>query len=337
MDAWFIHPKLAMNLLDSDTARSLQSRLPDASHPMWRHVHMDLMERALAEAFASLQPASVIVALAEGTLEAGQLVWIEQRFYYRGVDKALEEIAAARPGRGEFHAPLATDPTVRLSGTYNAEHLTSTTAAGILSRAGHHFVLGYVQDLADAAITIRPILIADRWGPGVHKPGFGFIEEEPPRVWPRDVDQFDGVDWGLQLTRTDLKVLAGVSEEQTKKWLAEILGEPEVPKDWGGEQYDLWTDRITVNGKRVQAAIALKGPAKFHPMTVADLGKNGDQVSRLAQTAADLLVVQHCHTITAQVFHLLHAYAARPGNLRRYLAIDGYDTIRILRHFGYVT
>lgn len=336
LDAWFIHPKLALNLLDEQSARSVQSGLPDRSHPMWRSYYVHLMEGVLSDAFVALKPVSLVASHAEGALAVGQLVWAEQRFYYKGVDAALREVSAGRLGRASFHARLATDAALTVSGTFNAEHLTSNTSTEELRGARRHFILGYIRELCEGTVELRPVLIADRWGAGVHKPGLGFIETEPSRVWPRDVDQFDGVDWGMVLRPADLRLLKTVSEEQTKTWLAAILGEPEVPKDWGGEQFDLWTDRITLNGRRVQAAIALKGPAKFHPMTVADLGKNGDQVSRLAQTAADLLVVQHCHTITAQVVHLLHAYAANPANPRRYLLLDGYDTIRILRHFEYL-
>jgi hypothetical protein len=71
-------------------------------------------------------------------------------------------------------------------------------------------------------------------------------------------------------------------------------------------------------------------------MTIATLGKNGDQIDRLAQTAADLIVVQHCHSITAPVVNMLKAYASDPRNPRRYMTIDGYDTLRILRHFGHI-
>ncbi len=336
LDAWFIHTKLSLNLLDPRAAQSVQSGLPDPSHPMWRSYFGHLMEAALADAFVEMKPASLAVAHAEGMLAIGQLVWIEQRFYFKGVDLALREVSSGRPGRASFRAPLSTDPTLTVSGTYSAEHLTSNTSSEALRGSSRRFVLGYVQELEAREVQIRPILIADRWGAGITKPGFGFVETEPTRAWPSDVDQFEGVDWAVRLRPADLAVLKAVSEEQTKTWLAEILGEPEVPKDWGGEQYDLWTDRITLNGKHVQAAIALKGPAKFHPMTVADLGKNGDQISRLAQTAADLLVVQHCHAVTAQVVHVLHAYAANPANPRRYLVIDGYDTVRILRHFGHL-
>ncbi len=336
LDAWFIHPKLALNLLDGQAARDVASRLPADSHPMWRSFHMDLMERALARAFAQLKPASLAVAHAEQTLDVGQLVWLEQRFYFKGVGTAIDDLSAGRRGRASFKAPLATNSTVSVIGSYNARYLTSDTSAGELTGASRQFVLGYVKTLSAEEVELRPILIANRWGRGSTYPGLGFVETEPLHVWPSLVDQFDGVDWAMRLSRADLDRLKDVSEEQLKIWLAGVLGEPEVPKDWGGEQFDLWTDRITIDGKRLRAAFALKGPAKFHPMTISDLGKNGDQISRLAQTVADLLVVQHCHAITAPVQHLLHAFAADPANPRRYMTIDGYDTIRILMHFKYL-
>jgi hypothetical protein len=71
-------------------------------------------------------------------------------------------------------------------------------------------------------------------------------------------------------------------------------------------------------------------------MTIADLGKNGDQIDRLAQTAADLIVVQRCHSITAPVVNMLKAYASDPRNPRRYMIIDGYQSVMILRHFGHL-
>lgn len=336
MDLWFVHPKLAMDLLDDAAARALLNGLPPAAHPLWRHFHTNAMEHALADAFVKIKPASIVVNHVEGTLEQGQLVWAEQRFYYNGIGTAFSEIKARRPGRARFHAPLATDKAFEVVGDFNAEHLTGDTAFHELSGQARNFVLGYVKDLDEKAVHLRPILIADRWGPGVDRKGLGFIETEPSHVWPGEVDQFDGVDWAMRLKPADLNILRTVAEEQIKEWLAAILGEPTLPKDWGGEQFDLWTDRITLSGKPLRAAFALKGPAKFHPMTIADLGKNGDQISRLANTVADLLVVQHCHTITAPVEHMLRAFAVDPANPRRYMTIDGYNTIRILRHFGYL-
>ena len=140
-----------------------------------------------------------------------------------------------------------------------------------------------------------------------------------------------------RLAKADLDVLKAVPEKKIKQAFAEIIGESEVPKDWGGEQFDLRTTVMSVEGQRLRAAIAFKGPARFRPMTIASLGKNGDQIDRLAQTAADLMVVQHCHTMTATVVNMLKAYASNFRDPKRFMLIDGLDTIRILRHFGYLS
>lgn len=161
--------------------------------------------------------------------------------------------------------------------------------------------------------------------------------DDTAHVWPSAVDQFAGVNFRPRLAKADLDVLKAVPEKKIKQAFAEIIGESEVPKDWGGEQFDLRTTVMSVEGQRLRAAIAFKGPARFRPMTIASLGKNGDQIDRLAQTAADLMVVQHCHTMTATVVNMLKAYASNFRDPKRFMLIDGLDTIRILRHFGYLS
>ncbi|HMR94827.1 MAG TPA: hypothetical protein PKE05_04770 [Microthrixaceae bacterium] len=99
---------------------------------------------------------------------------------------------------------------------------------------------------------------------------------------------------------------------------------------------DLWATRLLIDGVQLVAAFLLKGPARFAPKTVAMLGKNGDQLERLASTAADILLLQHCHQITPAVVSTLRAHASDCRNSRRYLAIYGYDTLRILRATGRV-
>jgi hypothetical protein len=128
----------------------------------------------------------------------------------------------------------------------------------------------------------------------------------------------------------DLKTLKAIPENDVKHAFAELLGVPSVPKDWGGELSDLFSPHLTIGGQRVSTAFLFKGPAKFHPMTMADLGKNGDQINRLSMEPADLLVIQHCHEITNPVRGMMRAFAQQFGNLRLYCVIDGYDTLRIL-------
>jgi hypothetical protein len=192
-----------------------------------------------------------------------------------------------------------------------------------------------VQEATAQTIEIRPILIGSRWArpsPEIED----FHPVEACYLWPGAVDQFAGVDFSQRMTKADLNVLKDVPESVVKAAFAEILGEPDVPKDWGGEQFDLWTTRLSVEGQPLRAAFLLKGPAEFKPMTIASLGKNGDQIDRLSSTAADVLVIQHCHSITAPVANMARVYASDPRHPRRYLTIDGYDTIKILRHFRYI-
>jgi hypothetical protein len=89
-----------------------------------------------------------------------------------------------------------------------------------------------------------------------------------------------------------------------------------------------------LDGKRISTAFLFKGPAKFHPMIPADLGKNGDQIGRLFSEPADLLILQHCHEVTPAVRKQMRAYAQQMGNPRRFCILDGYDTLRILKAYG---
>lgn len=123
-----------------------------------------------------------------------------------------------------------------------------------------------------------------------------------------------------------------IKEQVFKAALGRILNES-TPKDWGGESSDFITSHLHINEKRVRAAFLLKGPAKFSPMTVKHLGKNGDQIVRLAHEPADVLIVQHCHDITAPVIETLKLFATQPSNPRFYCLIDGRESLRLLNAF----
>ena len=114
-----------------------------------------------------------------------------------------------------------------------------------------------------------------------------------------------------------------------------LLGETVIPKDWGGEECDIFSSNLSVDGKRYSAAFLLKGPAKFHEMTLADCGKNADQIYRLFNTPADVFIVQHCHKITPSVRKTVEAFAlAQYSRSCMFTFIDGYDTARILHSNG---
>jgi hypothetical protein len=336
LDSWFLHEKLILGLLHQHEIAVLQHQLqmPGPGPSLDRAYRIDLFERAASAFLARADVPSLAVSHLHRELRAGQLAWLDQPLTFRGTATALAAVERGRTGRATFSGPLATGENVRVYGEYNAERLTGSTSVGELTGRQRQFLLGYVHSMTAGEIGLRPIVIARRWArpdPAAFK-----VWDDTAHVWPSAVDQFGGVNFRLRLAKADLDVLRLIPEKKIKQAFAEIISESEVPNDWGGEQFDLWSTVISVEGQRLRTAIAFKGPARFRPMTIASLGRNGDQIDRLAQTAADLMVVQHCHTITAPVVNMLKAYASNFRNPKRYMLIDGLDTIRILRHFGYL-
>jgi hypothetical protein len=153
--------------------------------------------------------------------------------------------------------------------------------------------------------------------------GYGFFEQ-----FVEDITEFAKV--GDIEMPTDFAVMKDVTERAFKECLTEILGDT-ARKDWGGETSDHFTSHVHLGGKRTTAAFLLKGPGnRFAPMGLNHLGKNNDQIYRLAQEPAELLVVQHCHEILPAVRATLRAFAVQPGSPRRYCLIDGRDSLRLL-------
>lgn len=336
LDAWFIREKLVLNLLSSAEGEKLARRASaSGGQPFAQARRADLLERAVARYLATQPVEALDLLVMHETVTSGTLIWFEQGIAFNGLQTALESIAKGEDARASFSARLQSAPDIRIYGDYNPTRLTCSTAKGQLSGNHRQFVLGYVQDATAEVIKVRPIVIASRWAP----PSPEIDEFHPVEacyLWPGAVDQFAGVDFSQRMTKTDLDVLKDVPESVVKAAFAEILGEPDVPKDWGGEQFDLWTTRLSVEGQPLRAAFLFKGPAEFKPMTISSLGKNGDQIDCLSSTAADVLVIQHCHSITAPVVNMARVYASDPRYPRRYLTIDGCDTIKILRHFKYI-
>jgi hypothetical protein len=329
----FFHERLVIDLVADSTASSLRN-LPPPTNGWERSGRSHQFATALARYLDSAEVASLDVEHMQGRLHPNQVVWFEQAIPFKGIAEAMAKAERDGYGRASFNARLSTDANCRVKATFNAAWNTTSSALDQLSGTKRQYVLAYVESVSSTEIELRPIVIARRWlrPPSIHDSKLS----DPTHVWPADIDQFKGVDFAQRLSKDDLSALRPVSEEQVKLAFAQVLGEPTVPKDWGGEEFDLWTGKVSVKGELAWAAIAFKGPAKFHPMKIADLGTNGDQVNRLAQTAADLLVVQHCHAITAPVVNMLRAYANDQRHVRRYMTIDGYDTIRILRHFKHI-
>jgi len=103
-------------------------------------------------------------------------------------------------------------------------------------------------------------------------------------------------------------------EKIFKYGVASILGNKGKFQDWGGEKNDLYTSNVTIGGQRKSTAFAFKGPATSPPLTIAKLGKNGDQIPRLFSTTADVFLVQFEGTTEEAVKEQMLTYAFKKSH-----------------------
>jgi hypothetical protein len=281
-------------------------------------------------------PRPLEVLLTEDALAPGTIFTHHSNFFFSGLSKFDEMRRKGKPVK----QPLAYSKLEewqsggRLEFEFNDEHLTSASSWHELSGQQRKFVLCLVTDIQGGTIKCLPYVIANIVDTHSGLLGGGGPWHDHLEVQPSQIDSFEKMQAAKdRLRKASLDPLRNVAEADIKRALAEIINEPMVPKDWGGESSDLFSSRVVLGGRRISTAFLLKGPAKFHPMTPADLGKNGDQIGRLFSEPADLLVLQHCHEVTVAVRKQMRAYAQQMGNPRRFCIIDGYDTLRILKAY----
>lgn len=217
---------------------------------------------------------------------------------------------------------------------YSTKHIHADTTRSELHSGARQSIIA-ILDRKDAdTLYFRPLIIGAPW-----------LRSENPQWadkvmwWAQDffenfIEDFrEFAKVALEPVPSSVEPMRQISENAFKTCLARILGDP-VSKDWGGEQSDHFTAHLHLGDRRVTGAFLLKGPAKFAPMSLNHLGKNNDQIYRLAQEPADVLFVQHAHEIIPAVRATLRAFAVFPGRSRRYCLIDGRDSLRLLRAYG---
>ncbi|MEM9457491.1 MAG: hypothetical protein AAGF11_25150 [Myxococcota bacterium] len=243
--------------------------------------------------------------------------------------------------RVRFLLKLPYNSSRRVFLEFGTSHFVSDTGkaeAGMTSRIA---LVGKISRVNDREVTIYPIIM-----------GHPTLEHKRNNALSVDL-AWEGPDW--YWTPAELidefsrarkaplpapgewqPVMRKLPEKNVKASLCNLLNET-PSSDWGGEQNDLFSAGIHLGGQRMTAAFVLKGPAggrKFKRMTPAMLGKNADQIYRLSQSPAHILIVQHCHDIDEAVRATLAAFAQNLGRPRRYCLIDGRETYRILKAHG---
>jgi hypothetical protein len=165
---------------------------------------------------------------------------------------------------------------------------------------------------------------------------------QPPFVTVDDIDSFTRVravspaDVAAVLDRNGL---LSVPEAEVKTAICGIIGESAEFRDWGGERSDVFTSRVAYRGRRVHTAMLLKGPAVGPVLYPAGLGKRGDQDMRLFSEPAELLILQFNGRIDSAVHQRLWTLAQNRGmhgERPTVCVIDGTDTARLLRAYGYL-
>jgi len=140
-----------------------------------------------------------------------------------------------------------------------------------------------------------------------------------------------------QRQRQIAEIEEALAQRAEQHILAFILDEEGEFKDWGGETSDLYSSKLIYKGKRQKVAFAFKGPALRTKLTIAKMGKNGDQCPRLFQEPADIFVVQHCREIDSAVHKLVETHAELKSIYSNreifYCLIDGQDSKRLVEAY----
>ncbi len=291
----------------------------------------DAFADAVVEFIRAQQVDSLAEVLLHESLAEGQPIWAEQLVHFQGYDAYRRYDRGRTDVKVPFRMVLKEFNNHVASGEFSPEHIVnSNSARGNLSGNTRLLTFGIVQQSSLEATIIRPLLVGRRMNVGDLS---SFPFQLSLYVSPESIDEFSRLT-AYRATMWDQPTMQITSEQAVKEWFAEIIGEPVVPKDWGGERSDLWSARVHVDGEPVRAAFLLKGPAVFRELTIADLGRRGDQIDRLFSEPADLLVLQHCHYVRKEVYRMMETYASNFRQPRRYSVIDGPTTWQILKAYN---
>jgi hypothetical protein len=222
-----------------------------------------------------------------------------------------------------------TDQDVELH--YSVDKISSDTLKSGLTKGGEFAVVAEFHKMTKDKIILHPLLM-----------GYPYLQSKTDGelLWKSYTDFYqlyleDFAEFSKVLEEplpSDCSQMGEIKESVFKQCLHKILGDS-TSNDWGGETSDYYSSHIHLGTQRLSCAFLLKGPAKFQPMGLNHLGKNNDQIFRLAKEPADILVVQHSHDILQPVKETLKVFATQPSNPRRYCLIDGRDSLRLLKAY----
>ena len=337
LTCWYLNARRIVELTGSKVVNQRVSESGASGNHLQRLAELEALKEAVIAWMQAENPHPLRMLLTEGELAEGCLFTHNSNFFFKGLSAAglaIQKGKSAKPAIG-YSKIEDWRSGGKLQFELHPAHLTSNSSWSELAGQKRMFVLGLITNIKDSAIIAVPYVIANI----VHNKSEMWSREQ--QYWQNhlelhadQIDNFSNIcNFNGRLTKKSLDTLREIPEKDVKQAFAEIIGEPHVPKDWGGETSALFSTYVTLDGKRISTAFAFKGPSKFRPMAMAELGKNGDQVSRLFSEPADLYVLQHCHQVTNDVRATMRAFSQQMGRTRLFCIIDGFDTIRILESY----
>ncbi len=333
IDAYFINKRLIFNILDDIARAKLEMNLKKASNMMepFKKVYTNqcYIDGAISYIVnKKVEPLDKILLDNKRYIKKGRLIYIESDFYFKDLSKAYNKTKKGKLTYAKYHIKVERFKDLLIFGHYNPEHITCNSAFDRLSGHKTRFMFAYVEGFINGSLQLNPIIIGDRI---LSNKSFLNVRNDG-RIMPEEINEFEDLE-KFDIRVVDINEMKKYSEKDLKKWIAEIIGEKFIQKDWGGEKSDLFTTNLHIKKQRIRAAFLLKGPSKFHPMSIKDLGKQGDQIVRLFDEPADIYILQHCHFIKSEVEKMMSAFASRFYDVSYYCIINGIDTFRILKSY----
>lgn len=260
LEPYYLHQDQIQSLLGDHRTESAQARAARRSNPEAALPYALALE--LANALPTLGIGELARCVLQQDLRPGQIIGVELEFAFQR-DRA-HDAPGFKPVN--FTAMLNAGEPVHIAGTFNSARTASSSATGSLTGRRRAYLIGTITDRTSEHIELRPVFIGIR----------SFVDDNPIaeylpaglRVYPSDIDQFGGIDFTSPLTEAELKAVLLVPEDTVKRTFARLLGEPYVPKDWGGERSDLYTPRVFARGRQVSAAWLFKGPGYPRAMDI---------------------------------------------------------------------
>lgn len=332
LSSYFLNLRRIADLVDNNELydKLNMEGIPDSIH---KQVIYGTFQDSLLKYLNEKKTPTLEQLLYHGELERGRVFTFHRNFYCKGLVgvTSIEDVNESSP-IAEVYSKLS-EFKKKLRVPYRPIHLTSNSSWVKLTGNTNLMVVGVIDAIHNNEIIAKPIAMAD-----VVYNSFDYVSSRhnfsKGEIYVDSIDSFELVKEQPDPKKGELQLLKDIPEVDIKKAFAEIIGEQTLPNDWGGEKSDLFSTNVKLNGERVSTAFLLKGPSAFAPMKPKHLGKNGDQIVRLFDEPATLLILQHCHIVTPAVRSQMRAYASQAGNLRLFCIIDGYDTLKILRAYS---